>query len=86
MHCGTIASVKGGTVSSVKGKKVYTITNIFLPGGNIMGKVTIELNNIDHKKLKMICTDKDIKIKDYVLEILQKRINEDIKNLDIFQE
>lgn len=53
---------------------------------SIMGKVTIELNSIDHKKLKMICTDKDIKIKDYVMEILQRQINEDIKNLDIFQE
>ena len=53
---------------------------------SIMGKVTIELNSIDHKKLKMICTDKEMKIKDYVMEILQKQINEDIKNLDIFQE
>lgn len=50
-----------------------------------MGKVTIELSSIDHKKLKMICTDKDIKIKDYVLDILQREIEKDIKNLDIFQ-
>lgn len=51
-----------------------------------MGKVTIELNEIDHKKLKMICINNDVKIKDYVLDIVQREIAKDIKNLDIFQE
>lgn len=51
-----------------------------------MGKVTIELNEVDHKKLKMICINNDVKIKDYVLDIVQREIAKDIKNLDIFQE
>ena len=48
--------------------------------------MTIELNENDHKKLKMICIDHGVKIKDYVLEILQREIEKDIKKLDIFQE
>ena len=83
MHDGSIASVKGGTISSVKGKKVYSITNIILPGGDNMGKVTVDIDQQTHLKLKLICTTKDIKIKDYVEDILAKHIAEDYKHLDI---
>ncbi len=51
-----------------------------------MGKVTIELQTDDHKKLKMICTAKDMKIKEYVNEILEQRINDDFKELDMFKQ
>lgn len=48
-----------------------------------MGKVTIELNQQDHLKLKLICTANDVKIKDYVEDILAKQIAEDYRHLDI---
>lgn len=54
--------------------------------GDIMGKVTIELNEEDHKKLKLICTDKNIKIKEYVLAVVQEQIKKDIVNLEVIQE
>ena len=48
-----------------------------------MGKVTVELDQQTHLKLKLICTTKDIKIKDYVEELLAKHIAEDYQHLDI---
>lgn len=44
-------------------------------------KVTIDLQLEDHKNLKKICIEKDLKIKEYVTEILLQHINEDIKDL-----
>ena len=38
-----------------------------------MGKVTIELNEVDHKKLKMICINNDVKIKDYPTEKVKQK-------------
>ena len=48
-----------------------------------MGKVTIELNQQTHLKLKLICTTKDVKIREYVEELLAKHIAEDYRHLDI---
>ena len=48
-----------------------------------MGKVTVELDQQTHLKLKLICTTKDVKIKDYVEEILTNQIVEDYKQLEI---
>ena len=48
-----------------------------------MGKVTIELDQQTHLKLKLICTTKDVKIKDYVEEYLAKHIAEDYSKLEI---
>lgn len=52
-------------------------------GGNNMGKVTIDIDQQTHLKLKLICTTKDVKIKDYVEEILTNQIVEDYKQLEI---
>lgn len=52
-------------------------------GGIIMGKVTIDIDQQTHLKLKLICTTKDVKIKDYVEEVLTKQIVEDYKQLEI---
>ena len=48
-----------------------------------MGKVTVELDQQTHLKLKLICTTKDVKIKDYVEELLAKHIAEDYSKLEI---
>ena len=48
-----------------------------------MGKVTIELDEQTHLKLKLICTTKNVKIKDYAEELLAKQIVEDYKQLEI---
>lgn len=48
-----------------------------------MGKVTVELDQQTHLKLKLICTTKDVKIKDYVEELLANHIAEDYKQLEI---
>ena len=48
-----------------------------------MGKVTVELDQQTHLKLKLICTTKDVKIREYVEEILANRIAEDYRHLDI---
>lgn len=48
-----------------------------------MGKVTIEIDDETHLKLKLICTTKCVKIKDYAEELLAKQIVEDYKHLDI---
>ena len=48
-----------------------------------MGKVTIDIDQQTHLKLKLICTTKDVKIKDYVEEILTNQIVEDYKQLEI---
>lgn len=48
-----------------------------------MGKVTIELDEDTHMKLKLICTIKDVKIREYVEENLANQIAEDYKHLDI---
>jgi len=48
-----------------------------------MGKVTVELDQQTHLKLKLICTTKDVKIKDYVEELLAKHIAEDYRTLDM---
>ena len=52
-------------------------------GGSNMGKVTIDIDQQTHLKLKLICTTKDVKIKDYVEELLTKQIVEDYKQLEI---
>ena len=61
------------------------ITNEKWPkhGGIIMGKVTVELDQQTHLKLKLICTTKDVKIREYVEELLAKHIAEDYRHLDI---
>lgn len=48
-----------------------------------MGKVTIELDQQTHLKLKLICTTKDVKIREYVEELLATQIAEDYRHLDI---
>ena len=48
-----------------------------------MGKVTVELDQQTHLKLKLICTTKDVKIREYVEELLTKHIAEDYRHLDI---
>lgn len=48
-----------------------------------MGKVTIELDEQTHLKLKLICTTKSVKIKDYAEELLANQIAEDYKQLEI---
>ena len=48
-----------------------------------MGKVTIELDEQTHLKLKLICTTKGVKIKDYAEELLANQIVEDYKQLEI---
>lgn len=48
-----------------------------------MGKVTVELDQQTHLKLKLICTTKDVKIREYVEELLAKHIAEDYRHLDI---
>ena len=48
-----------------------------------MGKVTVELDQQTHLKLKLICTTKDVKIREYVEELLAKQIAEDYRHLDI---
>lgn len=48
-----------------------------------MGKVTVEIEDETHLKLKLICTIKGVKVKDYVEELLAKQIAEDYKHLDI---
>ena len=48
-----------------------------------MGKVTVDIDQQTHLKLKLICTTKEIKIKDYVEDILAQHIAEDYKHLDI---
>ena len=48
-----------------------------------MGKVTVEIEDETHLKLKLICTAKGVKIKDYVEDILAKQVVEDYKHLDI---
>ena len=55
-------------------------------GGIIMGKVTIDIDQQTHLKLKLICTTKDVKIKEYVEDILVKHIAEDYKHLEIPQQ
>ncbi len=52
-------------------------------GGIIMGKVTIDLDEQTHLKLKLICTTKGVKIKDYAEELLANQIAEDYKQLEI---
>lgn len=52
-------------------------------GGNNMGKVTVNIEDETHLKLKLICTAKGVKIKDYVEELLANQIVEDYKHLDI---
>lgn len=48
-----------------------------------MGKVTVELDQQTHLKLKLICTTKEVKIREYVEELLAKHIAEDYKTLDM---
>ena len=52
-------------------------------GGARMGKVTIELDKETHLKLKLICTTRDEKIKDYAEKVLVKQIGEDYESLDM---
>ena len=51
-----------------------------------MGKVTVEIDDETHLKLKLICTTKGVKIREYVGELLAKQVVEDYKHLDIPQQ
>ena len=74
-----------GKVGHNTGSNNMTLPMKYWPqqGGIIMGKVTVELDQQTHLKLKLICTTKDVKIKDYVEEYLAKQIAEDYRHLDI---
>ena len=50
-----------------------------------MGKVTIELDQETHLKLKLVCTTKNVKIKTYVEEYLAKKIAKDYATIDMPQ-